>query len=146
MAEEVVQSVFVQLWESRKKIDIRHSLRAYLYRSVYHAVIAAGTKANRQAKYILHLSRVSENSPAATPVETKELEMIIGRTLMELPESCRTIFQLSRYEQMKYRDIADHLQISVKTVEAQMTKALKILRERLADFLPLLLILIKYLT
>ena len=62
--------------------------------------------------------------------------------LNELPEQCRTVFQLSRFEDMKYKEIADKLDISVKTVENHMGKALKLLRTKLVDFLPLLLILL----
>jgi RNA polymerase sigma-70 factor (ECF subfamily) len=73
----------------------------------------------------------------------KELESKFREALNELPEQCRTVFQLSRFEDMKYREIADKLDISIKTVENHMGKALKVLRTKLIDFLPLLLILLK---
>jgi RNA polymerase sigma-70 factor (ECF subfamily) len=72
----------------------------------------------------------------------KELENKFREALNELPEQCRTVFQLSRFEDMKYKEIADKLDISVKTVENHMGKALKLLRTKLVDFLPLLLILL----
>jgi RNA polymerase sigma-70 factor (ECF subfamily) len=62
--------------------------------------------------------------------------------LNELPEQCRTIFQMSRYEELKYQEIADRLGLSVKTIENQMGKALRLLREKLKDFLPLLLLIL----
>jgi RNA polymerase sigma-70 factor (ECF subfamily) len=71
----------------------------------------------------------------------RELREKIDEALNELPEQCRTIFQMSRYEDMRYREIADRLNISVKTVENQLGKALKILRTRLADYLPILALL-----
>ena len=67
---------------------------------------------------------------------SKELEQQFREALNELPEQCRTVFQLSRFEELKYREIADKLDISVKTVENHMGKALKLLRLKLVDFLP----------
>ncbi|MFT3824737.1 MAG: sigma-70 family RNA polymerase sigma factor [Chitinophagaceae bacterium] len=69
----------------------------------------------------------------------KELEERLRKALNELPEQCRTIFQLSRFEGLKYHEIANQLQISVKTVENQMGKALKVLRSKLVEFLPLII-------
>ena len=66
-----------------------------------------------------------------------ELEQQLGKAMLELPEQCRTIFQLSRFEELKYREIADKLGLSIKTVENQMGKALRIMRLRLAEFLTL---------
>ena len=65
-----------------------------------------------------------------------------ANALKELPEQCRTVFQMSRFEELKYREIADRLGISVKTVENQMGKALKILRVKLVEYLPILLSLL----
>ena len=71
---------------------------------------------------------------AAARIETSELSVRIDEALKKLPEKCRQVFELSRFEGLKYRDISDKLDISVKTVEAQMSKALKILREHLKDY------------
>ena len=67
-----------------------------------------------------------------------ELEQQINKALNELPEQCRTIFQMSRFEELKYQEIADRLGLSIKTIENQMGKALKILRVKLVDYLPIL--------
>jgi RNA polymerase sigma-70 factor (ECF subfamily) len=80
------------------------------------------------------------NQPAKT-LELKELESRLWQALNELPEQCRTIFQMSRFEELKYKEIAERLGLSIKTVENQMGKALKLLRIKLVDFLPLILIL-----
>jgi RNA polymerase sigma-70 factor (ECF subfamily) len=77
---------------------------------------------------------------AAKKVLAGELEKKLRKALNELPEQCRIIFQLSRFEELRYREIAEKLGISVKTVENQMGKALKLLRVKLVDFLPLLLL------
>ena len=71
----------------------------------------------------------------------KELRQELDKAMNSLPEQCRTIFQMSRFESLKYRDIAAILKISEKTVEAQMSKALRILRTRLSKFLPVLLMM-----
>jgi len=72
----------------------------------------------------------------------RTLEARLDAALKRLPEGCRTVFQLSRFEDLKYREIADRLGLSVKTVETQMSKALRILRTELAEFLPILLLLL----
>jgi len=77
---------------------------------------------------------------ATHKLELGELEHHIAEALNELPQQCRTIFQMSRFEELKYKEIAIHLGISVKTVENQMGKALKIMRVKLADFLPLVIL------
>jgi RNA polymerase sigma-70 factor (ECF subfamily) len=83
----------------------------------------------------LAVRRVDEVSPVEEAGTYRELETRLQHALEELPERCRTIFQLSRFEGLKYREIADLLDLSVKTVENQMGKALRVLREKLKIFL-----------
>ena len=83
----------------------------------------------------------SDNHIPADQVALKELQQKIDKSINELPEQCRAIFQMSRFEDLKYRDIAAKLGISVKTVENQMGKALRTLRTKLAEFLPVLILL-----
>ncbi len=143
MAEEMVQNVFYKLWEKRDHTAIHASLKAYLYRSVH----------NESMNYLKH-SRVIKNhqihtmqqqkyeadiNPAVQLVN-KELEHHIRKALNELPEQCRTIFQMSRFEDLKYREIAEKMGLSVKTVENQMGKALHLLRGKLAGFIISLLV------
>lgn len=84
----------------------------------------------------------NESDSALKKVSVKELEEKLHKALNELPEQCRTIFQMSRFSEMRYREIADELKISVKTVENQMGKALKILRTELTEFLTLMIVLL----
>ncbi|TDE14522.1 RNA polymerase sigma-70 factor [Dyadobacter psychrotolerans] len=137
MAEEMVQNVFCRLWEKADQIQINESVSGYLYRSVYHESL----------NYIKHLKvRDAYQSYAVTQMENpdntahnlelRELEERLETALNELPEKCRTIFQMSRSEELKYQEIADILAIPVKTVENQMGKALRLLRIKLVDFLP----------
>ena len=87
----------------------------------------------------LNRNRVSDDN-ATMRVELNELQSHLKTALSELPEQCRTIFQMSRFDELKYREIADKLDISVKTVENQMGKALKLLRIKLVEFLPLFIL------
>jgi RNA polymerase sigma-70 factor (ECF subfamily) len=91
--------------------------------------------------YILSTSGEGESS-SSKKLMVKELEVKILEALKLLPEQCRTIFQLSRFENLKYREIADQLGLSVKTVENQMGKALRIMRSRLAEYLPVIIAIV----
>ncbi|HEY9176776.1 MAG TPA: RNA polymerase sigma-70 factor [Flavipsychrobacter sp.] len=135
-AEEMVQNVFYKLWEKKEKIGELQSVPAYLYRSVYNEcmnyVKHEKVKMTYEAHAVHHGAMAGQAADTAT---AKELEHRIAEALAGLPEQCRTIFQLSRFEELKYREIADKMGLSVKTVENQMGKALKILRTKLADYI-----------
>lgn len=142
-AEEIVQNVFFKLWEKKEQMEAITSLKAYLYKATYNDSLNFLKHTKVRAAYETYVkSSNSEGSNAIDTLSTKELQAKIDKALNELPEQCRTIFQMSRFEELKYREIADQLGLSVKTVENQMGKALKVLREKLADCLPLLFILI----
>lgn len=144
-AEEMVQNVFVKLYEKGDGIRIDTSVEAYLYRSVYYECLNHRKHLKVRRVYQAHAARQGEpvtGVPFAGASGTRELEARLRKAMNDLPEQCRTIFQLSRFESLKYREIAGVLDISVKTVENQMGKALRILRERLADFLPALLFIL----
>lgn len=147
-AEEIVQQVFVKIWEKRKSISIQSSIKAYLYKAVYHESLNWIKHQKVKAAYASHRTYVMKNSPTPQANETlaqKTLEQKIREALLELPEQCRTIFQLSRFEELKYREIAAQLQISEKTVENQMGKALKLMRIKLSDYLTTLFFIFTYL-
>lgn len=140
--EEMVQNVFLKLWEKKEQIDIKQSIAAYLYKAVYYECLNYLKHTKVKAAYNAHAMRTgSEEGNPSDNAALKELQQQIDHALNDLPEQCRTIFQMSRYEELKYRMIADQLGISIKTVEGQMGKALRILRQKLADYLPILLIL-----
>ncbi len=138
---EAVQAVFCRLWERREQLKIQASVRAYLFGCVYHECVSwMRREKSRQAYRTETLARMgggAGSSPdrASDKAEAGELESRFLKALDELPDRCRAIFHLSRFSEMKYREIAEQLGISVKTVEAQMGKALKLLRRKLADFL-----------
>ena len=136
VAEELAQDVMLELWRRRETLSLEGSAQAYLFRSIR----------NRVLNHLRHL-RVEQRSEAeietgvardaAAPVQLVEEEMDVAlrRAVAELPERCREVFEMSRVHGLKYTDIAQSLGISVKTVEAQMGKALRILRERLSGWL-----------
>lgn len=131
-AEEVVQTIFLKLWEKRQTLDIHTSWKAYLYKAVFHECL------NNKKRERLHQRFVdiqTGNTGIHDAESDRELQSRLQVALRQLPEKCRAVFQLSRFEELKYQEIADRLGISIKTVEAHMGKALKILRVQLADFL-----------
>lgn len=140
-AEEMVQQVFFKIWEKKGLVDIRTSITAYLYRSVYHESLNYLKHQKVKAAYQSHVARESKNHSdnAGSKLQLSELEQKLNIALNELPEQCRAIFQMSRFEELKYQEIADRLGLSVKTVENQMGKALRILRTKLIDYLPLVI-------
>ncbi len=147
-AEEVVQQVFTRLWERSEGLSISGSVSAYLYRAVYNESLNYLKHQKVRSAYGQHVVHTMKNETehAGKRVQLKELEGRLAQAMNELPEQCRTIFQLSRFEELRYREIADRMGLSIKTVENQMGKALKILRVKLVDFLPLtILCLIKFL-
>jgi RNA polymerase sigma-70 factor (ECF subfamily) len=137
MAEEMVQNVFCRLWEKSDQIEIRESVSGYLYRSVYHESLNYLKHLKvRDAYQTYAVNQMENTNNTSHNLELKELEDRLEVALKELPEKCRTIFQMSRFEELKYQEIADRLELPVKTVENQMGKALRLLRMKLVDFLP----------
>lgn len=142
-AEEMVQQVFFKLWDRTATLTITGSVTAYLYRSVHNESLNYLKHQKVRAGHRLQVAYSMKNQAdhASKKLLAGELEKKLREALNELPEQCRTIFQLSRFEELKYREIADQLDISVKTVENQMGKALKLLRLKLVEFLSLLILL-----
>ena len=143
-AEEMVQQVFFKLWDRAENLSFTGSVAAYLYRAVHNESLNYLKHQKVKTSHQLHVAYSMKNQQEHMQgkMMSRELEKKINEALNELPEQCRTVFQLSRFEDMKYREIAGKLDISVKTVENHMGKALKLLRAKLVDFLPLLLILL----
>ncbi len=131
-AEEVVQDVFLKIWRDRQKLRIQTSLQAYLYTSVYHACLNLIRKKKQGYDYRQYLSRQTVPVfPADERLYYAETSRRVFDVLERMPERRRTIFTMSRFQGMTYRDIAQKLSLSVKTVEDNMTKALRFLRKNL---------------
>ncbi|MGV3632508.1 MAG: RNA polymerase sigma-70 factor [Bacteroidota bacterium] len=140
-AEDIVQHTFVNFWEQRENTEVHTSVRALLYKAVHNACLnnlkhKKVRKVYRQEQE--HLQAETERQDEL--LDAKELELRISETIDRLPEQCARIFRLSRFEQLKYQEIAEKLGLSVKTVENQMGKALRILRDELSTYMPVLLL------
>ena len=136
VAEEVVQDVFFNIWKNREALRIRYSLQSYLYRSAYNNSMMYLRKMRRE-HFLEDLSRPEPSSDAPDPsqlIQLNEVSDLINQTLDKLPERTREIFRLNRQEGLKYREIAQKLSISEKTVEANMGKALKALRNSMERY------------
>ena len=145
MAEEIVNGFFLKLWEKRKTIEVKDSVKSYFYKSIH----------NQSIKYLEHLkvmkkyedyaremlqkkdllSPLSDGYPLANLI-SRETLLDIENAIDQLPGKCREIFCLCRFENMSYEDISAKLNISVNTVRTQMSRALSKLRESLKDYLP----------
>ncbi len=151
-SKDIVQDVFVRLWTHRQKLSIKTSLLGYLKQSVVNASIDHQRRAYEQKKVSLDVddmvgsATVKLSADATTEaVEGNELKEQVNRAIAQLPERCRLVFVLSRHEGLSYKEIAQKLGISPKTVENQMSKAFKILRQSLAAVLSLSSVLLYYL-
>ena len=142
-AEEIVQSTFLSVWDKREDLAIHTGVKPYLYAMVRNASLNLLKHQKIKQQHATTELAVAEKSVESVTrtVMASELEDRISNALNKLPEQCRLVFKLSRFEELKYAEIAEHLNISIKTVENQMGKALKIMREQLKDYLPLLIVL-----
>jgi len=134
-AREVVHAVFINLWEKRDSLDTGKSLKSYLFSSVHNRSL--NVIRDRKKFSDEEMPEIASEQDVQSQLESMELEEKIREVIASLPEKCREIFELNRFEGLKYGEIAQKLDISVKTVENQMSKALKILREKLAYYLAL---------
>lgn len=139
-AEDIVQQVFVSLWEKRDQLDIQTSIRAVLYKSVQNACLNKIKHLKVRTIYADEMKATAVYEDSSDFVQAAELNERIQQAMESMPEQCGRIFKMSRFEQLRYQEIADQLGLSVKTIENQMGKALKIVREELKDYLPLLIL------
>lgn len=144
--KDLAQEVFVELWRKRDSVDIHTSLRAYLRRAAVNRALNY-LKSNR--RLILDEPDKWEEAADSSAVEIHQknrqenLEAALHEAIGELPEKCRAVFSLSRFEHLSHREIAEQLGISVKTIENQITKAMKLLRkalEKYSDLSPMIIL------
>ncbi len=136
-SKDIAQDVFLEIWRRREEIDVRSSLKSYLRRACVNKCLNF-LKAQRLDFSEPESSNLAQPSPdpsAQALAEADNLAAALDRALVKLPTQCRAIFVLSRIDQLSHREIAERLDISPKTIENQITKALRILREELAAFL-----------
>lgn len=139
-AEDVVQQLFVKLWEKRNDLSIQTDPKSYLFRATYNASINVWKKRQRMDRDGEVSSSTFASEQTSDRVLSKELEERIENAIQTLPEKCQEVFRLSRFNELSYKEIAEELDISSKTVENHMGKALKLMRQELSDYLPQIVI------
>jgi len=133
-AEDTVQSMFMKLWEKRDSLEINQSVRSYLFRAVYNQCLnQIEHRAVKSRHRAFSQSEVGEavHDPDVFP---EELEQKVRVAVDNLPPQCRKIFVMSRFDELRYPEIASRLNLSVNTIQNQICKALRLLREELKDF------------
>jgi RNA polymerase sigma-70 factor (ECF subfamily) len=142
LAREIVQDMFVRLYESRHLLENVDSLKSYLYRSVRNSCLnfLKSSKIHHKHKERIRLEQSDAEYDILEEIQESELEQRIFQVVSTLPGRCRQIFRMSRVEGLKNDEIAQQLSISKRTVETQISRALKTLRVELASYLTVLVI------
>jgi RNA polymerase sigma-70 factor (ECF subfamily) len=134
-AEEAVNDVFVRLWQDAGRLDIRSSLRSYLYRAVVNRCLNELDKNKRDRRDRKEAHRGTEEAAVESKgMEDNELKLRLFQAIDRLPEQCQRVFRMSRFEELKQQEIADKLGISIKTVKNHITNALQQLHKVLEDW------------
>ena len=138
-SREVVQDLFIHLWENRKELEIKTSFRSYMASAVRFNSIR---RIRNDNKVVIFTDLLPDNSQELNDhLEYAELQAAIIRAIEGLPHQCRKVFELSRFELLKHSEIASRLEISVKTVEAHIGKALKHIQQEVGSIFTLLVLL-----
>ena len=145
-AEEVVQELFYTLWKHRDRLDENKSLHSYLFTSTKNSCLNLLKTKKNKTKYsalmqFLYIQEAADHVDSYHALLAKDLEQNFNSALKGLPPECRKIFELSRMEGLQYKEIAHKLNISIKTVETQMSRALSRLRLELKEHIAVLFLL-----
>jgi RNA polymerase sigma-70 factor, ECF subfamily len=137
LAEEIVQDVFIKIWENSSKISIESSVLAYLYTSVRNAALNFIKHEKTQKKYEKEEAEIpkTEDTPLEEKVDMNFFRTILSKALSNLPDKCREIFEMAKFEGLSYDEIAEYLEVSEKTVENQMGIALRKLRDSMIPYM-----------
>lgn len=142
MAKDIVQDVFANIWEKRNSWNPTRSLRMYLYQAVKNEALKMARDKKTERKYLEAFSR-EKGDRVVTPKESDESEefrQAVHHAIQGLPDRARMVYKLHRRDGLTYKEIAKVMDISHKTVESQMSRALRILRARLSSYLPALIV------
>lgn len=140
--EDIVQESFLKIWENRKSIRIETSARNFLVTTVRNNCIDYLRRQELETSYLQYKLDLEDGAANGDIYSVVELRAMLRAALDKLPENVRVTFEKNRFEGKKYAEIAEEQQISVKTVEAHIGRALKLLRTELKDYLPLILLLL----
>ena len=140
-AENIVQEVFYKIWKNRKRLDPQKNIASYLYKITKNQSFKFLKHKNIQYNYAnVHVldDFDIENKTPVDIIQYKELETAVNKAISSLPEKCYTVYSMNRFNNLSYKAIAEIQGVTIKAIEKQMTRALKILRRQLKTFLTLL--------
>jgi RNA polymerase sigma-70 factor, ECF subfamily len=144
-AAEIINDVFLKIWEDGPHIRIESSLKSYIYKAIINRCLNALKKNKREFSHQTDLDTIQDEGYELRQIEENELRIRLYAAIDQLPEKCRQVFEMSRFEELKQQEIADKLGISVKTVKNHITIALKQLSTSVINYMVLQILIIKYL-
>lgn len=133
-AEEIIQEVFYSLWTRREELTIKHSLTSYLFTAVKYQVFNYIKAAKVRQAYASHFNSYQVDNSNEENIELSDLTHAVEKEVARLPEKCQQVFRMSRQEHLSVQDIAETLNISHKTVENHLTRALRQLRIAFSEY------------
>lgn len=131
VAQDIVQEVFISLWNRRAELNVQH-VKSYMLQSSRFAVLKAIRNQKTDEQFYTRLRQITTELIDEQPLLFKEQQIILDQLISELPDDCQETFRMSREEQLTYKQIAQKLDVSEKTIEKRITKSLKFLRENLS--------------
>lgn len=142
-SQDIVQNVFLKTWKSRKKLDKQFSIQSFLYKAIYNEFINSYQKNKAmmllQQKYVESLNEVVENLDGN---RIEQMISLVNKEIQNLPPKCQKVFIMSKKEGLTNIEISEYLNVSIKTVEAQITKAFGILRQKLGEKYEMILLIV----
>ena len=142
-AQEIVNDVFLKIWEDGHQIRIETSLKSYIYKSIINRCINVLNKNKRELSHQTDLSSIPDQTYELRQIEENELRIKLYAAIDQLPDQCKRVFEMSRFDELKQQEIADKLGISIKTVKNHITIALKQLSKSVVNYLLLLVLIYK---
>lgn len=135
-SENLIQDVFLNLWENRHKVEKNASIQSYVFTIAYNSAISILRKKTKDFQFVEYLKSLQEitEEPANVELEYNELTAKLDMIINELPQRQKEVYLLHKVEGLKYNVIAEQLHISVNTIENHMSRALKTIREKLGDY------------
>ena len=141
-AENIVQNVFLNLWQNREKAEKISSVKYYVFTIAYNSAISIIRKKARESQFIEYVKTLQDmkEEPVDLQFEYKELDERVSAIINSLPVRQKEVYQLHRIGGLKYAEISERLNISINTIENHMSRALKTIREKLGNYsLPVIL-------